>query len=56
MADRWLPIRYRDFWDVPRLIVVETEGRVLLLDSAFDDVLDEFSPEYTVYDLPGTRT
>ena len=52
MADRWLPIRYRDFWDVPRLLVVETGDRVLLLDSAFDDVLDEFSPEYSVYDLP----
>lgn len=52
MAGTWLPIQYREFWDVPRLIVVDTGDRRLLLDCSFDDALDEYPPDYKVFDLP----
>jgi hypothetical protein len=48
----WLPITYRDFYDVPRLIVVEWRGDLYLLDSPFDEDLDDHADTFTVYRLP----
>lgn len=48
----WLPIQYRDFYDVPRMVVVEREGQLYLLDSAFDPGEDEYSDHFTIYKLP----
>ena len=39
---------------MPRFVIVEADARVLLLDSSFDAVLDDFAPDYTVYQLPAT--
>ncbi len=48
----WLPIlEYRDFHDVPRLVLVEADGRLLLLDCPFDTDLDDYPPAYDVYEL-----
>jgi hypothetical protein len=46
------PFRYVDFYDVPRTIVLRTQGRWLLLQSAFDEELDDYEREYSVYSLP----
>ena len=43
----WLPIRYVDFYDVPRLFAVESEP-VLLFDSPFDEEEDEYVDSYRV--------
>jgi hypothetical protein len=43
---------YRDFYDVPRMIILTRRGIKLLLDSAFDESRDEYSPSYRVYVLP----
>lgn len=48
----WLPITYREFYDVPRMFVVERDGALYLFDSAFDEMLDDYSPHYLVYGLP----
>lgn len=48
----WLPIRYRDFYDVPRLVIVAYEGTHYLFDSPFDDDVDDYVGEYVVYRLP----
>ena len=51
----WLnkvPFKYVDFWDVPRLILVRYRGKPFLLDSDFDEALDEYPDTYTVYLLP----
>jgi hypothetical protein len=48
----WLPIRYRDFYDIPRAIIVEYRGQVYLLDSPYEDEADEYSDQFTVYRLP----
>ena len=40
----WLDIiAYREFYDVPRMFLVEASGNLLLFDCPFDDDLDEFS-------------
>jgi hypothetical protein len=52
-SDRgWLPIRYRDFWDLPRAMVVEWPGVSYFIDCIFDQGLDEYSRHYRVYQLP----
>jgi len=43
---------YRDFWEVPRLIVCTVEGTELLLDSEFDESLSEYASRYKVYAMP----
>ena len=47
----WLPIKYRDFYDVPRVFVVESGDRYYLFDSVFDSEADEYSTDYAVYRL-----
>lgn len=49
---KWLPIRYRDFYDLPRAFVVERDGKSYFFDCPFDDEIDEYPAEYHVYRLP----
>jgi hypothetical protein len=37
---------------VPRLFVVTVEDGLLVFDSPFDDKIDDYRPEYSVYFLP----
>lgn len=46
---QWLGIRYRDFWDVPRMVAIDFEDTTYVLDSRFDDTNDEWSNFFTVY-------
>lgn len=39
---------YRGFWDVPRLFSVRIDGGYLLFDCPFDDVLDDYRPDFSV--------
>ena len=43
---------YRDFWDVPRLILCKVAGVDIMLDSEFDDAREEYSRDYKVYLMP----
>jgi hypothetical protein len=45
-------IQYRDFYDVPRLFIVEYGGTQYLFDCSFDDLLDEYPDAYQVFVLP----
>lgn len=47
-----IEFEYRDFWEVPRLIVCTIDGVQLLLDSEFDESTDEYASEYKVYIMP----
>lgn len=47
-----IPFKYAGFYDVPRYIVLHYRGLFLLLQSAFDDELDEYASSYSVYVLP----
>jgi|HubBroStandDraft_2_1064218.scaffolds.fasta_scaffold00704_21 hypothetical protein len=43
---------YRDFYDVPRMMILNHNGRKILLDCEFLDSEDEYSSMYKVYILP----
>ncbi|HVU46480.1 MAG TPA: hypothetical protein VHD85_10160 [Terracidiphilus sp.] len=49
-----IPIRYGGYWDVPRYIVLHYRGMLLYLRSAFDEELDDYPANYSVYKLPAT--
>lgn len=44
-------IEYRDFYDVPRVFLVEFEGSVYLFDSPFEDSIDDYGERYAVYEI-----
>ena len=50
-TDQWIPIRYRDFYDIPRAFVIEAHGRHFFFDCPFDDVLDDYPDRYAIYSL-----
>ena len=43
---------YRDFYDVPRMIILNHRGHKILLDCKFDDSVDDYPSTYKVYVLP----
>ena len=45
-------IRYRDFYDFPRMFVVADAANLYLFDGSFDDNLDDYPPEYNVFLMP----
>jgi hypothetical protein len=47
-----VPFRYVDFYDVPRTLALHYRGKLLLLQSAFSETLDEYPDSYSVYELP----
>ena len=49
---RLSPIRYRDFWDVPRIFFVEEAGRLYLFDCQFDEVTEDYPDVYQVFLMP----
>ena len=52
MTPTWVPFIYRDFYDIPRAIVLRYLGALLFLDDSFDDELDDYHNEFRVYLLP----
>jgi hypothetical protein len=48
----WIPIRYRSFYDLPRMMVFNRGGRPYLLDCPFDENKDEYSDHDIAYRLP----
>jgi len=46
------PFIYGGFCDVPRCISLRYRGRRFLLQSAFDEGLDEYPSEYSIYIVP----
>jgi hypothetical protein len=46
------PFRYGGFYDVPRCLSLSYRGRLFLLQSAFDEGLDEYPACYSVYLVP----
>ena len=46
------PFAYGGFYDVPRCLTLRYQGRRFLLFGAFDDDLDEYPSDYSVYVVP----
>lgn len=51
MSDK-LEIQYRDFYDVPRIFLVNHRGTLYLFDCPFHQELDEYPDIYKVFVLP----
>jgi hypothetical protein len=49
---RMTPFRYVEFYDVPRCITLRYGERLFLLQSAFDEGLDDYPTSYAIYVLP----
>jgi hypothetical protein len=47
--DKWLPIEYNDYWDIPRCFYVVYKGIHLVFDAPFLEIQDEYSWIYIVY-------
>ena len=47
MSVRLAIVWYAGFWDIPRLFSVRVGGGYLVFDSPFDDVLDDYRPDFT---------
>jgi hypothetical protein len=50
--DDFIPIQYRDFFDVPRMFIVVHDRTTYLFDSSFDEALDDYRDAYHVSILP----
>lgn len=50
--DNFLPIQYRDFYDVPRIFIVVDDGTHYLFNAPFDKAVDDYSDTYAVSVLP----
>ncbi len=48
----WTDIHYRDFYDVPRVIVARMGDESFLFYSKFVEQLDEYTDFYEVYRMP----
>jgi hypothetical protein len=46
------PFQYVEFYDVPRCIALRYRGKLFLLQSAFDEELDDYPASYSIYVLP----
>ena len=52
----WRVIDYRDFYDVPRMIVASNEEGVFLFYSRFDEKRDDYLEHYEVYRMPELKS
>jgi hypothetical protein len=47
-----IAFEYRDFWEVPRLMICSVGGIEILLDSEFDEEANTYASHYKVYAMP----
>ena len=47
-----IPIRYRGFWDVPRVFLAQHGQDTFLFDCAFDVGLDDYPDDFKVFLMP----
>lgn len=48
----WSKIKYREFWDIPRIFFVEHSSSLYLFDCPFDETLDDYPESYQVFLMP----
>lgn len=48
----WIDFEYRDFWEVPRLIVFTVGAAEYMLDSEYDEATGSYAAEYKLYRMP----
>ena len=45
---KMVPFKYFDFWDVPRVITISYRDQHFLLESYFDEAIDDYPEDYTI--------
>jgi hypothetical protein len=48
----WQFQAYREFWDVPRMVVARDDSGTYLFYSRFDEGLDDYIDHYEVFEIP----
>lgn len=48
----WLPIRYRDFYDIPRAVIVEWHDQIYMLECPLEPEANDYPSTYEAYKLP----
>ncbi len=48
----WVPIIYREVWDVPRIFLVKYGNGFFLFDCPFDEATEDYPDVYHVYLMP----
>jgi len=48
----WEDIRYRDFYDVPRIFVFESAGKTYLAECRYSEGVDDYERAYTLFEMP----
>jgi hypothetical protein len=43
-----IAFKYFDFWDVPRVITISYRDQHFLLESHFDEAIDDYDEDYTI--------
>jgi hypothetical protein len=49
---RWTAIKYREFYDIPRVFLADTGSEVFLFDCPFNVERDEYEDTYKIYHMP----
>lgn len=49
----FVPITYRDFFDVPRVFIAEWNGNSYVFDAPFDGTRDAYADSYVVFKVNG---
>lgn len=44
-------IQYRDYWDVPRQVVVSCFGKIFFLECPFSDDAEDYHDTFAVYEI-----
>ena len=47
-----IPIKYREFYDIPRMFIVSYHGYIYLFDCPFNEAKDDYPSHYDVYLMP----
>lgn len=50
--EEWASIKYRDFYDVPRIFLRQAGDRLLLFDCRFNEERDQYEEAYKVFLMP----
>ena len=52
VSKNWTPMRYREFWDVPRIFLVPYQGIWFLFECPLDEAVEDFRDSYRLYVIP----
>lgn len=51
MMVEWAAFEYREFYDYPRVLIIERDGVRYLLDCPFDEGADDYPTQYQIHHI-----